>query len=77
MIHLVGGNSVEEDVEKLNANGGNIIICTPGRLEDLLTRRKDLNLASATRSLVVMINVFTVLGNVIVFWFHLGNFDIG
>lgn len=51
-ILLVGGNSVEEDVKNIKDKGGNIIVCTPGRLEDLLTRKKDLNLAKALKSLV-------------------------
>lgn len=54
-ILLVGGNSVEEDVNNLKSNGGNIIICTPGRLEDLLTRKYDLNLAKSLKSLEVLI----------------------
>lgn len=49
---FVGGNSVEEDVKNIKENGGNILICTPGRLEDLLTRKRDLNLAVAVKSLV-------------------------
>lgn len=49
---LVGGNSVDEDVRNITKNGGNILICTPGRLEDLLTRKRDLNLSIAVKSLV-------------------------
>lgn len=49
---LVGGNSVEEDTKKFKDKGGNILICTPGRLEDLLTRKFDLNLPNAVKSLV-------------------------
>ncbi|CAG9861040.1 unnamed protein product [Phyllotreta striolata] len=54
-ILLVGGNSVEEDVNNFRQNGGNIVICTPGRLEDLLTRKYDLNLAKSLKSLEVLI----------------------
>lgn len=48
---LVGGNNLEDDVKKLK-KGGNILICTPGRLEDLLVRQKELNLAASVKSLV-------------------------
>lgn len=50
---LVGGNSVEEDVKILKQKGAHIIICTPGRFEDLLTRKIDLNLPSGIKSLVI------------------------
>lgn len=48
----MGGNSVDEDVKNFKNNGGNIVICTPGRLEDLLTRRQDVNFANALKNLV-------------------------
>lgn len=32
--------------------GGHVIICTPGRLEDMLNRKQDINLAAAVKSLV-------------------------
>jgi len=35
---FIGGNSVQEDIQKFQKFGGNIIIGTPGRLEDLLKR---------------------------------------
>lgn len=43
---------MDEDVRNIKENGGNILICTPGRLEDLLSRKKDLNLPVAVKSLV-------------------------
>lgn len=49
---LVGGNSVEEDVNFLKKTGANILIATPGRLVDLLERKNDLNLAGNVKSLV-------------------------
>jgi hypothetical protein len=49
---LVGGNSVAADVDHFRAKGANIIIATPGRLEDLLTRQCDINLPAAVKSLV-------------------------
>ncbi|XP_066153836.1 probable ATP-dependent RNA helicase DDX55 homolog isoform X1 [Euwallacea fornicatus] len=54
-ILFVGGNSVEEDVKNFKDIGGNIVICTPGRLEDLLTRRQDINLPTAVKNLEVLI----------------------
>lgn len=58
---LVGGNSVEEDVKNIKEKGGNVLICTPGRLEDLLTRKRDLNLPAALKSLVCkFLNKFLV-----------------
>lgn len=49
---LVGGNSVAADVDYFRVKGANILIATPGRLEDLLTRNCDINLPSAVKSLV-------------------------
>ncbi|CAG9814893.1 unnamed protein product [Phaedon cochleariae] len=54
-ILFVGGNSVDDDVKNFKNNGGNIIICTPGRFEDLLTRRQDLNLANSLKNLEILI----------------------
>lgn len=51
-ILFIGGNSVDEDVNNFKKQGGTIVICTPGRLEDLLTRRPDLNLAASVKALV-------------------------
>ena len=49
---LVGGTSVEEDVKSIESNGANILICTPGRLLDLLERNDSLKLAGRIKSLV-------------------------
>ncbi|XP_025834168.1 probable ATP-dependent RNA helicase DDX55 homolog isoform X2 [Agrilus planipennis] len=51
---LVGGNSIEEDVKKLR-EGCNILVSTPGRLEDLLTRKLDFNLPASVKSLELLI----------------------
>lgn len=51
---LVGGNSVDEDINNLKAYGANILVCTPGRLLDLLERKSDLNLAGRVKSLVIL-----------------------
>lgn len=51
-VLLVGGtNNPREDEENL-LKGVNIIVATPGRLEDLLTSCKDLNLAKCMKNLV-------------------------
>lgn len=52
---LVGGNSVEEDVEDIMKNGAHILVCTPGRLQDLLERKGLLNLAGRIKSLELLI----------------------
>lgn len=49
---LVGGTSVEDDVKSLESNGAHILICTPGRLLDLLERNDSLKLAGRVKSLV-------------------------
>ncbi|XP_018565596.1 probable ATP-dependent RNA helicase DDX55 homolog [Anoplophora glabripennis] len=54
-ILFVGGNSVDEDILNFKRNGGNIVICTPGRLEDLLTRRQDINLSSHVKTLEILV----------------------
>ncbi|XP_063230648.1 ATP-dependent RNA helicase DDX55 [Bacillus rossius redtenbacheri] len=52
---LVGGRSVAQDVADLRANGANILVATPGRLEDLLERKHDLNLPAAVKSLELLV----------------------
>ncbi|XP_068901596.1 probable ATP-dependent RNA helicase DDX55 homolog [Tenebrio molitor] len=52
---LVGGNSVEHDLDHFKRKGGNIIICTPGRFEDLLSRKTELNLTASLKSLEILI----------------------
>lgn len=49
---LVGGTSVEEDVKNIESNGANILICTPGRLLDLLERNDSLKLAGRVKTMV-------------------------
>jgi ATP-dependent RNA helicase DDX55/SPB4 len=58
---LVGGNSVAADVDCFRVKGANILIATPGRLEDLLTRKCDINLPSAVKSLVCVNSHITVI----------------
>ncbi|CAM5101130.1 unnamed protein product [Natator depressus] len=55
-ILLIGGRNPIEDIEKFKEHGGNIIIATPGRLEDLFRRKADgLDLASCVKSLDVLV----------------------
>lgn len=51
---VVGGRAVELDVETLQ-RGAHILVCTPGRIEDLLAERKQLNLAGRVKELVRII----------------------
>ncbi|XP_046415335.1 probable ATP-dependent RNA helicase DDX55 homolog [Neodiprion fabricii] len=53
-VLLVGGTTVDEDVIKLK-NGANIIVATPGRLEDILSNCKDINLASSVKALELLV----------------------
>lgn len=55
-ILLVGGSSVAQDIHKFNNKGGNIIVATPGRLEDVLIRQQtDCNLPTALKSLELLV----------------------
>lgn len=49
----LGGNPIETDVKSFNKNGANILVATPGRLEDLLTRKiPNFHLHKSLKSLV-------------------------
>ncbi|XP_054613515.1 ATP-dependent RNA helicase DDX55 isoform X1 [Dunckerocampus dactyliophorus] len=53
---MIGGSNTMEDVEKFKEKGANIVIATPGRLEDMFRRRSDgLDLASSVKSLDVLV----------------------
>ncbi|XP_047426566.1 ATP-dependent RNA helicase DDX55 [Mugil cephalus] len=55
-ILLIGGTNPIEDVEKFKEQGANIVIATPGRLEDMFRRKSDgLDLASSVKSLDVLV----------------------
>lgn len=55
---LVGGTSVEDDVKSIETKGAHILICTPGRLLDLLERTDNLKLAGRVKSLVSLVILF-------------------
>ncbi|XP_044131626.1 ATP-dependent RNA helicase DDX55 [Bufo gargarizans] len=55
-ILLIGGSNPVEDVKKFQEHGGNIIVATPGRLEDMFRRQADgLDLVTAVKTLDVLI----------------------
>ncbi|KAJ8393984.1 hypothetical protein AAFF_G00055170 [Aldrovandia affinis] len=55
-ILLIGGSNPIADVEKFKTHGANIVIGTPGRLEDMFRRKADgLDLASCVKTLDVLV----------------------
>uniref|UniRef100_A0A803TML8 ATP-dependent RNA helicase n=1 Tax=Anolis carolinensis TaxID=28377 RepID=A0A803TML8_ANOCA len=53
---FIGGNNPMEDVERFKEHGGNILVATPGRLEDMFRRKSEgLDLASSVRSLDILV----------------------
>ncbi|EPY85815.1 ATP-dependent RNA helicase DDX55, partial [Camelus ferus] len=55
-ILWIGGRNPGEDVARFKEHGGNIIVATPGRLEDMFRRKAEgLDLASCVRSLDVLV----------------------
>ncbi|KAM4053958.1 ATP-dependent RNA helicase DDX55 [Anomaloglossus baeobatrachus] len=55
-ILFIGGSNPVEDVKKFKEHGGNIIVATPGRLEDMFRRQADgMDLVSAVKTLDVLI----------------------
>ncbi|KAJ3605114.1 hypothetical protein NHX12_027164 [Muraenolepis orangiensis] len=55
-ILLIGGSNPIEDVEKFKEHGANIMIATPGRLEDMFRRKADgLDLSILIKTLDVLV----------------------
>ncbi|GCC35736.1 hypothetical protein chiPu_0014224 [Chiloscyllium punctatum] len=55
-IIFIGGNNPMKDVKKFKKQGGNIVVGTPGRLEDMFRRRSDgLDFASCVKTLEVLV----------------------
>ncbi|XP_019938030.1 ATP-dependent RNA helicase DDX55 [Paralichthys olivaceus] len=55
-ILLIGGSNPIEDVEKIKDRGANIVIATPGRLEDMFRRKEDgLDFGGSVKSLDVLV----------------------
>ncbi len=54
LVLLIGGRDTENDVATINKDGAQVVVATPGRLIDLLSRH-DCNLCSSVRSLEVLV----------------------
>lgn len=55
-ILWIGGRNPGEDVARFKQQGGNIVVATPGRLEDMFRRQAEgLDLASCVKSLDVLV----------------------
>ncbi|KAK7089702.1 ATP-dependent RNA helicase DDX55-like isoform X2 [Littorina saxatilis] len=53
---LIGGSNSAQDVARFMKNGGNILIATPGRLDDLFSRKQSgFNLALSVKALEVLV----------------------
>ncbi|XP_013082410.2 ATP-dependent RNA helicase DDX55-like [Biomphalaria glabrata] len=53
---FIGGEKTVADINKFMTDGGNIVIATPGRLEDLFQRKENgFNLAASVKSLEVLV----------------------
>lgn len=59
-VLLVGGTTIAEDADKLKT-AVNIIVATPGRLEDILSNCKSINLAARVKSLVIYSKIVNIL----------------
>ena len=51
---LTGGNTPSEDVERLNRDGCNVIVATPGRLEDMFKRVPHMHAAARALEMLVL-----------------------
>ncbi|XP_045699232.1 ATP-dependent RNA helicase DDX55 isoform X2 [Phyllostomus hastatus] len=55
-ILWIGGRNPADDVARFKEHGGNIVVATPGRLEDMFRRKAEgLDLAACVRSLDVLV----------------------
>ncbi|XP_050411430.2 ATP-dependent RNA helicase DDX55 [Patella vulgata] len=55
-VLFIGGSDVNADIENFKTNGCNIIIATPGRMEDMFQRKQDgYNLAVSVKALEVLV----------------------
>ena len=53
LVMIGGANTIVRDIQEYSDNGGHIIVTTPGRFLDLLTRQSDkVNIAGGLKSLV-------------------------
>ncbi|GFR05837.1 ATP-dependent RNA helicase DDX55 [Trichonephila clavata] len=54
-ILLIGGDTVSKDISNMLEKGANIIVATPGRLDDLFTQNSTLKLTTCVKALEVLI----------------------
>lgn len=54
LVLLIGGRDIQTDIERINSKGAHVVVATPGRLIDLLSRQ-DCNLAISLRSLEILV----------------------
>ncbi|KAK6190616.1 hypothetical protein SNE40_002443 [Patella caerulea] len=55
-VLFIGGSDVNADIENFKTNGCNIIIATPGRMEDMFQRKQDgYNLSASVKALEVLV----------------------
>ncbi|KAL5273352.1 DDX55 family protein [Megaselia abdita] len=52
---IVGGNNIEEDIKNLMKNPPTVLVCTPGRLGDLIERKGELNLPGRVKTLEFLV----------------------
>lgn len=63
---LVGGVTLQEDAEKLK-KGVNIIVATPGRLEDLLSNCSSIQLSLCVKTLVIDLSFYSTTLSLYIF----------
>lgn len=54
LVLLIGGRDIQTDIETINSKGAHVVVATPGRLIDLLSRQ-NCSLAMSLRSLEVLV----------------------
>lgn len=54
LVLLIGGKDLQENITSINTHGAHLVVATPGRLVDVLSRQ-DCKLASSVRSLEVLV----------------------
>lgn len=52
---IVGGNNIEDDIKSLIKNPPTVLVCTPGRLGDLMERKGELNLPARVKTLEFLV----------------------
>lgn len=52
---IVGGNNIDDEVKSLIKNPPTVLVCTPGRLGDLMERKGELNLPGRVKTLEFLV----------------------